>query len=422
MEKLIVNGKCRLGGEIGIHGSKNSALPILAASVLINGVSTVHNCPDLSDINVTVEILKHLGAKVSRHGSTLVIDSTDINNSFIPENMMQEMRSSIIFLGSLSARTGSACLFLPGGCDIGLRPIDLHLKSLEQLGYEITFDGHNICSKKNNVHSQKIILPIPSVGATENIILAGVLIKGKTTIVNAACEPEIYDLAEFLNKAGANIKGAGTSNIEINGVSKLYSTEHTVIPDRILAATMMSASAITSSPLKITKISPTHLMPVFPVFDEMGCKIFLEKTALTIKPPSRLRRVKRIQTKPYPGFPTDCQAPVMAALTAARGTSVIIENIFENRFKHISRLNRFGADVIVNNQTAVINGVKSLHSADVSCTDLRGGAAVVLAALAAEGISQITDIHHIDRGYEKIENQLSSIGADIKRINDEKAE
>lgn len=422
MEKLIINGKCNLGGEISIHGSKNSALPILAASVLINGVSTVHNCPDLSDINVTIEILRHLGAKVSRQGSTLVIDSTDINNSFIPENMMQEMRSSIIFLGSLSARTGNACLFLPGGCDIGLRPIDLHLKSLEQLGYEITFDGHNICSKKSDVHSQKIILPIPSVGATENIILASVLIKGKTTILNSACEPEIKDLADFLNKAGANIQGAGTSSIVIDGVSRLYSTEHTVIPDRILAATMMSASAITSSPIRINNISPTHLMPVFPVFDEMGCKIYLEKNALTIKPPSKLHRVKRIQTKPYPGFPTDCQAPVMASLTVARGTSVIIENIFENRFKHISRLNRLGADVIVNNQTAVINGVKSLHSADVSCTDLRGGAAIVLAALAAEGRSQITDIHHIDRGYEKIENQLSSIGADIKRINDEKAE
>lgn len=420
MQYLKIKGGSRLDGVATIHGAKNSVLPILASTVLINGECVIHNCPQLSDVQVTIDILKHLGAKISRHNDTLTVNCSSINNSQIPESLMQEMRSSIIFLGSLSSRTGKATMFLPGGCEIGLRPIDLHLKGLKQLGYSVEFDGHNITCTQNNVVGAKIVLPFPSVGATENILLASVLIKGTTTIINAAREPEIEDLANFLNSAGANIKGAGTTTIIINGVSSLHGTQHSVIPDRILATTIMSLSAITNSPLVLENVCVSHLAPVIPVFDEMGCKISVDNNSLKINPSPRLKRVRRIKTMPYPGFPTDCQAPVMAALTVSKGTSIINETIFESRYKHISQLNRFGADISIHDKIAVINGVKALHPTSASCTDLRGGAAVVITALCAQGESKIYDIHHIDRGYEKIENQLSALGADIKRIKDEK--
>lgn len=419
MEILKINGGKKLSGIANVHGAKNSVLPILAGCVLVKGTSVLHNCPKLSDVDATINILKHLGAKVKREDDTLIVDTTSIKNFDVPKEQMQELRSSIIFLGSIVSRMGRACVYLPGGCEIGLRPIDLHLKGLATLGYDVEFDGCNICTSANNNSGAEIVLPFPSVGATENIILASVLTKGKTVIVNAAKEPEIEDLVNFLNKAGAKIKGASTPVIEIEGVKSLNSVEHTIIPDRILATTLMCASAITSSELRINRVNLSHLKPVYPVFDEMGCEIYLDYNALTIKPPKRIRRVKKIETLPYPGFPTDCQSPVMSALTVARGTSVINETIFEERFKHISQLNRFGADIIINDKTAIISGVKKLHSADVICTDLRGGAAVVIEALAAEGISTIKNISHIDRGYENIEYQLSSIGAEIKRLKDE---
>lgn len=419
MEILQVNGGKQLGGEISVHGAKNSVLPILAGCVLVNGECIIHNCPHLSDVDVTINILKHLGAIVKWENETLIIDSTSITRSDIPEQLMQELRSSIVFLGSVVSRIGKASMFLPGGCEIGLRPIDLHLKGLGLLGYNVDFDGDTIACINNSAHCNEIILPFPSVGATENIILASVFLNGKTTIVNAAKEPEISDLIDFLNSAGAKIKGANSPIIEIVGVDSLHSTEHTVIPDRILATTLMCSAAITSSELRINNIVLSHLTPVFPIFDEMGCALYLDHKALTIKSPKRVSRVKKIETLPYPGFPTDCQAPIMALLTKAKGTSVIIETIFEERFKHISQLNRFGADIIVKDKTAIVSGVRNLHSADVVCTDLRGGAAVVIEALAADGESNIKNISHIDRGYQSIENQLSLIGADIKRINDE---
>ena len=422
MEYLEINGGKRLEGSIDIGGAKNSVLPILAGCVLVKGVSVIHNCPKLSDVDITIHILEHIGAEVKRENDTLIVDTSSVGRSDVPKELMQELRSSIIFLGALVSRTGSACMYLPGGCEIGLRPVDLHLRGLSALGYKVDFDGNNICCYSDNVKGEEIVLPFPSVGATENIILASVLAKGKTTIVNSAKEPEIEDLADFLNKAGAKIKGASTPVIEIEGVQELHSVEHSVIPDRIIATTMMCASAITSSELRINKIHLSHLKPVYPVFDEMGCELRLDKNALTIKPPKRIRRVKKINTLPYPGFPTDCQSPVMAVLTKARGTSVINETIFEERFKHISQLNRFGADIIVNDKTAIISGVRNLHCADVICTDLRGGASVVVEALASEGVSTVRNISHIDRGYEKIEEQLQQIGADIKRINDEKEE
>ena len=420
MKYLKINGGKKLNGSISVHGAKNGVLPILCACVLINGISVIHNCPNLSDVDVTVDILRYLGAKVERENDALIVDTSQIGRYDVLESYMKELRSSIIFLGALASRSGKACLYLPGGCEIGLRPIDLHLKGLKALGYDVYTDGHNVCAEKKNVKGTEIVLPFPSVGATENIILASVLAPGRTTIVNAAREPEIADLVKFLNKAGAKISGTSAPTIVIDGVKALHGVEHTVIPDRILAATLMSACAITGSEIELENLCPEHIMPTLPAFEEMGCRIDISKNSLRIKSPERLKRVKKIETMAYPGFPTDCQAPVMAALSVAKGTSIIKETIFENRFKHIEQLNLFGTDISINDRIAVVNGVKNIHSADVKCTDLRGGAAVIIAALKANGISTVKDIHHIDRGYECIENQLSSLGADIKRMYDEK--
>lgn len=420
MQYLTINGKNRLNGNITLHGAKNSVLPILAGSVLINGKCVIHNCPKLSDVDVTLDILRYLGADVKREGNDVLLDTSSISKSYIPESYMKELRSSIIFLGALVARFGEACLYLPGGCEIGLRPIDLHLKALNTLGYPVFCNGHDVCAKSNNPKGERVVLSFPSVGATENIILSSVLTKGTTTIVNAAREPEIADLADFLNKAGAKISGASTPEIIIEGVDSLHNVEHRIIPDRILATTIMSATAITGGDVLINDVNIQHIMPTIPVFEEMGCDMQINENDLRIKAPNRLSKVKLIETMAFPGFPTDCQAPVMSCLTVANGTSVIKETIFESRFKHISQLNIFGADITVNDRLAFINGVTDLTGADVVCTDLRGGASVVIEALASDGKSNIYDIHHIDRGYEKIENQLSALGADIKRIEYEK--
>lgn len=420
MQILEINGGRMLCGEINIHGAKNSVLPILAGTLLIKGVSVIHNCPVLSDVQYTIDILTHLGARVKRENDTLIIDSSAITKCDIPKELMEEMRSSIIFLGALASRCNNGCMYLPGGCDIGLRPIDLHISGLSQLGYNVYFDGNNLCTGAGNAKATKVVLPFPSVGATENLILASIFLKGKTTIINSAREPEIVNLADFLNKAGAKIKGAATSVIEIEGVDELNDVEHHVIPDRILAGTVMSAAAITGGNVLIKNVNQHHLLPILPVFNEMGCSAVCDGDTISFTAPKRLKPVKNIKTQPYPGFPTDCQAPIMSALTVAGGTSVITETIFENRFKHISQLNRFGADILVNDRVAIVKGVQNLHSADAVCTDLRGGAAVVIEALGANGTSHISQLRHLDRGYEKIENQLSQLGADIKRITYEK--
>ena len=420
MKYLQIQGGKKLDGTISVHGAKNGVLPLLSACILVDGITVLHNCPRLSDVEVTVNILRYLGARVTRNDDTLIVDASNIIRNNILEEYMKELRSSIIFLGALASRTGDACLYLPGGCEIGLRPIDLHLKGLKALGYRVYTDGHNVCASKNNVKGAEIVLPFPSVGATENIILASVLTPGTTTIVNAAREPEIADLVLFLNKAGAKISGISTPTIVVEGVKSLHSTEHTVIPDRILATTLMSACAVTGGSIELNDLRVEHIMPTIPVFDEMGCTVITGKNSVFIKAPPRLKRVKKIETMAYPGFPTDCQAPVMAALSVAKGTSIIKETIFENRYKHTEQLNLFGTDISVNDRIAVVNGVKNIHSADVRCTDLRGGAAVVIAALKAEGTSTVRDIYHIDRGYECIENQLSTLGADVKRMYDEK--
>lgn len=420
MEVFKINGGKALGGEISVHGAKNSALPILACTLLIRGESVIHNCPDLSDVRATLDILKSLGCKVERDNSTVSVNAENVTSSKINEKTMRSMRSSIIFLSALLSRTGEACIYYPGGCEIGTRPIDLHLNSLKALGATVCENGSSICCTADKLLGTKIVLPFPSVGATENIIIAAAISKGKTVIINAAREPEISDLAEFLNKCGAKIFGAGEGTIEIEGVPNLKPCEHTVIPDRIIASTYMAVAAATLSDIQINNIRPAHLAPVIPAYSEMGCKIYVGSDSIFISTPSRLKRVRNIKTMPYPGFPTDSQSPTAAALCTASGTSVLQETIFENRFRCVSELNRFGAQIDVKDNIAVINGVERLHAANVKATDLRGGAALIVAALAADGETVIENIEHIDRGYERPELALAAIGADIKRTENEK--
>lgn len=420
MEQLVINGGNKLCEAVKVHGAKNSALPILASAILVRGECIIHNCPQLSDVKEAINILKSLGCRAELKDNTAVIDASEITDYSIDEKAMRSMRSSIIFLGALVSRTGNAKVYYPGGCEIGTRPVDLHISSLRELGVAVDEKGSAICCKADGLSGAKIILPFPSVGATENVIISSVMAKGRTTLINAAREPEISDLADFLNHCGAKIYGAGEGTIEIDGVSKLYPTEHYVIPDRIVASTYMSACAITGSQITIENIVPTHLAPIFPTFSEMGCRLYLSGNSLRLEAPARLRKIKTVKTMPFPGFPTDSQPVIAAALSTARGTSVIQENIFENRFGYISELNRFGTDIEVNEKIAVINGVKKLHASNVNATDLRGGGALVVAALAAEGRSVISRINYIDRGYENIEGALKDLGADIKRITYEK--
>lgn len=421
MEKIIINGGHRLNGEITMQGAKNSVLPILVATLLVNGVSVIHNCPLLSDVEATIKILRYLGCVVTREGHTVTVDSTNVSRNDVPDNLMREMRSSIVFLGGILGRMGKAVLSTPGGCEIGLRPIDLHLSSMEQFGATVTTEnGFIVCSaEEKGLTGTRITLSFPSVGATENIILAAVLTKGTTIITNAAREPEISDLADFLNRCGARIHGAGDSTVTIEGVGKLNSTEHTVIPDRIVASTYMIAAAMTNGKICLRDIIPAHIGPTIQPLREAGCDITVSGRWVCMSAPPKLRRIRMIRTMPYPGFPTDVQAQMMALTTVCEGTSVIVENIFESRFKHIGELLRFGAKIHVEGRMAVIEGVKNLNGATVRATDLRGGSAMFLAGLNAHGTTEITEIHHIDRGYEQPEKVLSDLGADIKRVKDD---
>lgn len=419
LEKIVINGKRKIGGEISVQGAKNSVLPILVATLLVNGVSVIHNCPCLSDVDATVRILEYLGCTVKREGHTVVVDSSSADRFDVPDDLMREMRSSIVFLGGILGRMGKAELSAPGGCEIGLRPIDLHLTAMEQFGAKIDSDGGTVlCSAQGGLHGAHINLSFPSVGATENIILAAALAEGTTTITNAAREPEICDLADFLNRCGAKIHGAGDGTVTVEGVKKLHGTEHTVIPDRIVASTFMIAAAMTGGRLCLKDVIPSHIGPLFSPLREAGCDITVSGRWVCLEAPCRLKRIKMIRTMPYPGFPTDVQAQIMALTTVAEGTSVIIENIFESRFKHIGEFLRFGAKISAEGRMAVVEGVRELHSAAVKATDLRGGIAMVLEGLCAEGETTVSDIYHIDRGYEEPENVLSFLGADVKRVTD----
>jgi len=414
MSKLYIEGPNRLNGSVCIGGAKNSILPILAATLLCDGVSIIHNCPALSDVDASIKILEHLGCKCEYSNNTATVDATNVTLSEVPETLMREMRSSIVFLGAILARTGKATLSSPGGCELGPRPIDIHISGLEQLGIEVIEEyGKLFCSVKENIKGSVIHLSFPSVGATENIMLAASIGNGITIIHNAAKEPEISDLADFLNGAGAKISGAGSDTIEIIGVKKLYGYEHTIIPDRIITATYLSATAICGGDVELKNVSPAHLICVLDLFNKCGNTIYVKDKTIRIKSYGRLKRIPTLRTLVYPGFPTDSGPPVLAMLCKASGTTVFIENIFENRFKYIDELKRFGAKIKTEGKVAVIEGVKELTGASVCCTDLRGGAALVVAGLAAKGKTVIDDIYHIKRGYEDIVRDLRKLGANI---------
>ena len=416
MSRLIVEGGRKIEGEIRMQGAKNSALPILAATLLCEGRSILHNCPRLSDVDAAVQILEYLGCQVKRAGDTLTVLPDTVCRSDIPDDLMREMRSSIVFLGAIIARCQKAAISYPGGCELGPRPIDLHLQALRKLGTDIVEEqGFLDCVSHGRLKGAKIVLSFPSVGATENIMLAAVTAKGTTEIINAAREPEIVDLAAFLSKCGAKIKGAGEGTIEITGVETLKGSEHNVIPDRIVAATYLSCAAITGGRLSLMECCPDHLKAVLPLFEESGCQLEYGEDYISIERSASLNPLRLVRTMPYPGFPTDAQAPVMALSTLAGGTTIFVENIFENRYKHAYELMRMGADIKIEGRVAVVEGVSSLHGAQVCATDLRGGAALMTAALAAQGETVITGIHHIDRGYETIEKVLTSVGARVKR-------
>lgn len=416
MSELIVNGGRSLRGELTVQGAKNSALPILTSTVLCDSPSIIHNCPKLTDVDASCNILRYLGCEVNEQDEDVFVNPVNADKTEIPDVLMREMRSSIVFLGAMCARFGHAVISFPGGCELGPRPIDLHLAALRQLGVTINEDyGTLDCTANGRLRGAHIVLSFPSVGATENILLAAVLAEGSTEIINAAREPEICDLADFLIKCGAKISGAGDSVITIEGVEKLHGCEYSVMPDRIVTATYMAAAAITGGDVTLNKVNLETLSPVIPAFCEAGCVIDSKGDTLRITRPDKLLPVKYIRTMPYPGFPTDAQAPLMALVTVSEGTSIFIENIFESRYKHAAELARFGAKIKVEGKIAIVDGVKKLFGATVEATDLRGGAALVIAALAAEGKSVIKSVKHIDRGYTPIENVLSSLGADISR-------
>lgn len=414
MSRYVINGGHRIYGETQIQGSKNSVLPILAATVLIKGETVITNCPDITDVEATIKILSHLGCKVKREGHCVTVDSTDIVKYDIPDDLMREMRSSVVFLGAIIGRTGKASLSTPGGCEIGLRPIDLHLDAIQRFGVNIQEEFAKINFEAvKELEGVNISLSFPSVGATENIILTACTTKGTTVITNAAREPEISDLADFLNSCGARISGTGEGTIVIEGVKELHPVQYKVIPDRIVAATYMAAAAMTHGKIKLSGIIPAHLSPCIPVFEEAGCDISISATSLTLTAPPYLRAIKTVRTMPYPGFPTDMQAQILAMTTMCHGTSVIIETIFESRYKHVSELLRFGAKIRVDGRMAVIEGTPDLTGASVIASDLRGGAALVLAGIAAQGTTTVDDIKYILRGYENMSGVLSSLGCEI---------
>lgn len=422
MAKYIVEQSGPLRGEVTISGSKNAVLPILAATILSDGVCEINDVPHLLDVEVMIQILRALGAEVKEdwEAHTVVVTPGPCKTSEVPHDLVKKMRASIFVMGPLLAKTGSALIAMPGGCSIGNRPIDLHNKGLRLLGARILMgDGVVEAMARNGLKGSLVYLDFPSVGATENIMMAATLAKGVTTIENAAEEPEIVDLANFLNKMGARIKGAGTDTIKIEGVESLHGTRHAVIPDRIETGTFMVAAAISRGDVLIKNSVPDHVRPVIAKLLECGAVVNDEVDGLRVRGDVRDLVATDIKTLPYPGFPTDMQALFMALLTTVDGTSAVIETVFENRFMHAAELSRMGANIRVEGRTAIVPGNKhQLIGARVISTDLRAGAALVLAGLVAKGRTEVSEIYHIERGYEGFHDKLSMLGAKIERVED----
>ena len=412
MSKFIIQGGKKLEGEVRISGSKNAALPIIAATVLVKGKTTLYNVPNIQDVQTMFQIIKDIGGKVTKKNNKVIIDTSKIHTYEIPENLMRKMRSSVILAGAIIGKYNKANFSYPGGCEIGSRPIDLHLKGFEKLGINIKEEYGEIICNSEKIKGTQIHLDFPSVGATENIILAACLAEGITILTNAAKEPEIEDLVKFLNKAGAKIKGAGTDRIEIAGVKKLTEISYNIMPDRIEAGTYLVAGAITGGNVRITNANPMHIEPILNKLEEANCILEIGKDYVQIKAPRRIKSFD-IKTMPYPGFPTDMQSIFGALLSTAKGTSIITENIFENRYKYVQELNRMGARINVEGRTAIIKGTKRIQGANVVASDLRGGAALIIEGLIAKGITQIDNIHYVLRGYENIEDKLKKLGAKI---------
>lgn len=413
MKSYIIEGGKKLEGTVKISGSKNASLPILAATILSEKTNKLYNVPQIKDTKTTLEILKLLGCKIKQNSGKIEINSKHITKTEIPEHLMREMRSTVIMAGALLGRFKEVTFSYPGGCDIGSRPIDLHINAFKKLGVEITEEAGFIKCKANKIIGTNIDLDFPSVGATENIILATVLSTGTTTINNAAMEPEIIDMVQFLKKMGAKIQGEGTNQIIIDGVEKLSGVSYNIMPDRIEAGTILCAVAATGGNVILDNVMPEHLTAVINKLEETGCKIEINNKKITLNAPKKLKSVD-IKTMTYPGFPTDLQQIFATMLVKASGTSIIVENIFESRYKYISELRKMGAKVTVEGKTAIIKGARKINATTVVCTDLRGGAALVIAGLMAKGKSRVENIGYIQRGYENLENKLSSLGAKIK--------
>ena len=416
MCKLYIKGGRELFGSVRVQGSKNAVLPVLAATVLCDGVSIIHDCPTLRDVNAAIKILELIGCSTKREGKTLYVDSANVNCCCLPDELMRQMRSSIFFLGAITSRCKKAKMCSPGGCELGPRPIDLHIKALRELGIQVTDIGGCTKTVADKITGADIVLDFPSVGATENIILASVFCEGTTRIINAAKEPEINDLQCFINKMGGRVSGAGTDTVIIEGVKKLRGAEHRVQGDRIVAATYLCAGAVCGGDIEITNADSAAMDAVISVIKNTGADIVSGNDYIRLRSDGKIRPVDILRTMPYPGFPTDVQAPLTSVLAVADGTSVVVENIFENRFKHCAELGKMGADIKISGRAAVIRGVKELCGANVTAMELRGGDSLCVAAAAAKGESTVSGMEYIERGYENIADDLAMLGADAKLL------
>ncbi len=420
MRSIIIEGGSPLAGEVRVEGAKNSALKLMAAALLATGTSRLRNVPDISDVHTMAEVLAGLGARVTRTDHELAIDTSGVTSFEAPYEMVAKMRASIVVLGPLIARYGQAKVAMPGGCAIGSRKIDMHVRGLESLGVRVAYDHGVIhATAPEGLRGAPVVLDFPSVGATENLLMAAVLAEGTTTIENAAREPEIADLADFLSSMGARIEGAGSGEITVEGVERLSPAEgHSVVGDRIEAGTFLVAGAMARGPVTVRGFDPAHLEMLLFKLGQAGCQLDVHSDGVTVTGPARPRSVD-IQTLPHPGFPTDMQAQFMAFMSIADGSCVITENVFENRFMFADELGRMGADIRIEGHHALVRGAGALSGAPVSSPDLRAGAALVIAGLVADGATKVMDVHHIERGYERFVEKLAALGADIKVIEEE---
>lgn len=416
MDKLVIEGGIPLSGTIRIHGAKNAALPIMAAAILADGVVQLDNVPKLLDIEVMQHIMRRIGCRTSHEANVVTIDNTELHSAHIPEDLMRQMRSSIFLMGPLLARYKEVHIYQPGGCAIGERKIDLHLRGLQALGAKLIYEGNRITCRAPYLIGTDVHLDFPSVGATENIMMAAVLAEGTTVLTNAAREPEIVDLQHFLNKMGAKVSGAGSDTITIEGVKKLEGCRYEIMPDRIVAGTLMVAAAATRGAVTLTNAHAGHLTSLIHILRRAGVQIAISDGIINVTSFGRPKAVERIVTSPYPAFPTDLQSQLMVLLSLADGVSIMKETIFEGRFKHVDELSRMGANIRVDLSSAYVKGRSRLYGATVEATDLRAGAALVIAGLAAQGKTVIEQIHHIDRGYDRIEHIFTRLGANIERV------